>query len=75
MQAFGLKQTFQPLNHANLECLKKSSQKPGDFHNMCQTKLKRQIIFVMVFLTLSAVSVVLSCCSFGSDEKILSYYQ
>ena len=58
------------LNHANLESLKKSSQKPGDFHNMCQTKPKRQIIFVMVFLTLSVVSVVLSCCSFGSDEKI-----
>ena len=36
------KQTFQPLNHANLECLKKSLQepgeldlKPGDFQNMC----------------------------------------
>ena len=24
--------TFQPLNHANLKCLKKSSQKPGDWH-------------------------------------------
>ena len=73
MQAFGLKQTFELLNHANLECLKKSSQKPGDFQNMCQTKPKRQIIFVTVFLTLSVVSVVLCCCSFGSDEKILSY--
>ena len=25
-------QTFLPLNHANLKCLKKSSQKPGDWH-------------------------------------------
>ena len=25
-------QTFQPLNHANLKCLKKSSQIPGDWH-------------------------------------------
>ena len=52
----------------------KSSQKPGDFQNMCQIKPKRQIIFVRVFFTQLVVSVVLSCCWFGSDEKILFYY-
>ena len=33
--------------------------KHGDFQNMSQIKLKTQIIFVMVFLTLLVVSVVL----------------
>ena len=40
---------------------------------MCQIKPKRQIIFVLVFFALLVVSVVLSCCSFGSNEKILFY--
>ena len=38
-----LSQTFQPLSHANLEVLKTSPEKPGDwdlkpgdFQNMCQ---------------------------------------
>ena len=47
---------------------------PGDFQNVNQIKPKRHIIFVTVFFTLLVVSVVLSCCSFGSDEKILFYY-
>ena len=47
--------TFQ-LNHANLECLKQMSPKPGDlkredFQNICQIKPKKQIIFVMIFFT------------------------
>ena len=38
---------------------------------MCQIKPKRQIISCMVFFILLVASVVLSCSSFGSDEKIL----
>ena len=71
-------QTFQSLNHANLECLKKypknleSGIATRRFRNYV-SKPKRQIIFVLVFFTLLVVSVVLSCCSFGSNEKILCY--
>ena len=72
--SFNRYQTFQPLKDANLECLKKSTQEPGDFQNMFQIKPKTQIIFVMVFFILLMVSVVLSCCSFGSNENILFYY-
>ena len=46
---------------------------PGDFEIMCQIKPKRQIIFVLVFFALVVVSVLLSCCSFGRNEKILFY--
>ena len=59
----------------------KSCQKPGDwdlkpadFHNMCQIKSKRLIIFVTVFFTLLVVSFVLSCRSFGSNGRIMFYY-
>ena len=46
--------------------------KPGDFENMYQIKLKWKIIqIVMVFFTLLEVSVLLPCCSFGSNEMIL----
>ena len=51
-------QTLQPLNHANMECMKKSSQKPGDWDlkpGDVSNKTKRQIIFVMVFFTLLVV--------------------
>ena len=73
--SFNCYQTLQPIKDANLECLKKSPQepgdwdlKPGDFQNMCQIKPKTLIIFFMVFFTLLMVSVVLPCCSFGSNE-------
>ena len=46
---------------------------PGDFEIMCQIKPRRQIIFVLVFFALLVVSVLLSCCSFGRNEKILFY--
>ena len=49
-------QTFQPLSHANLEVLKTSPEKPGDwdlkpgdFQNMCQI-IKKSIICLRVFL-------------------------
>ena len=69
--SFNRYQTFQPLKDTNLECLKKSPQEPGNFQNTFQTKPKTQIIFVMVFFILLMVSVVQSCCSFGSNENIL----
>ena len=75
------KQTFQTLNHANLECLKKSLQKPGelglkpgDFQNMCQIKPKRRVIFAMVLFTLLVVSFVLCCCSLAVMRRILFCY-
>ena len=48
-------QTFQPLSHANLEVLKTSSEKPGDwdlkpgaFQNVCQIIKKKQYLFESV---------------------------
>ena len=52
-------QTFQPPSHANLEVLKKSPEKrgdwdlkPGDFQNMYQIKQKKKPDRTAVFLFL-----------------------
>ena len=47
---------------------------PKALYRYASPQPKWQITFVMVFFTLLVVSVVLSCCSFCSDEKILFYY-
>ena len=43
--SFNRYQTSQPLKDANLECLKKSPQEPGDFQNMFQIKPKTHCYF------------------------------
>ena len=83
-QSFLIKtQTFQPLNHANLECLKqKASKNPEigtsnlEIFKICIKENQKGRLFLSLYSLpyWLVVSVVLSCCSLGSDEKILFHH-
>ena len=67
-------QTFQSPSHGNLEVLKKSPEKPGewdlkpgDFKNMRQIKKKKKTLFVWVFFTFLVPPVVFFYCFFHSQ--------
>ena len=69
------KQTFQPLSHANLEVLKTSPEKPGDwdlkpgdFQNMCQIIKKPLFVWECFFSTFLVPPVVLFGSFFGSAD-------
>ena len=76
-QSFLIKtQTFQPLNHANLECSKQKASKNLEIFKICIRENQKGRLFLSLYSLpyWLVVSVVLSCCSLGSDEKILFHY-
>ena len=69
-------QTCQPPKHANLEILKKSPEKPGDwdlkpgdFQKKCEVKIKKvEFSCFKVFFTFFVLSTVFFCCFFLKSQ-------
>ena len=68
------KQTFQPLNHANLECLKKKPPKTWRFPKYASNRTKNTDYFCNGYNSLYPISGLCLVALFRLSGKILFYY-